>query len=208
MRGSVPGGYVMGGYDSSRGGYGSGAVRGTRELYDPYRQLHRAGPSPVVPATILGVISFMTAMPYLRTPDMGYYGGHTAVRASSFPMPLLWIPVVAVITLQFFGASDWYHGVYIGDRYGARPSVGHQAYSRGRGWWPWSSWNYYPYNRYNTHQHRGLLSTFMDYGGHWLLILLGIAVFTLVSSSSAPTPRVPTVPLAPRTLGFPWSWFF
>ncbi|KAG0632112.1 hypothetical protein M758_1G304600 [Ceratodon purpureus] len=235
MRGPALGGYApaMGGYDARRGYNNVGpALRGTRELYDPHRQLHRAGPSAWGPATILGVILLITAMPYMRTPDMATmaYYRQTAGRASSasFSLPLLWIPVVGFIALQFFGASDWYQGVYVGDRYGARPGVGgsfggaamapggaYAAMSRGGGgWnWPWSgssSLNQYNY-RYNAHQHRGLLSTFMDFGGHWLLILLGIAVFTLVSSSSLPSvaaSRVPPVPLAPRMLGFPWSWFF
>lgn len=201
MGGPVP---AMGRYDPSRGryDYNTGAFRDGH---------HQAGPSPWVPATILGVIVLITAMPYMRTADATrVYYRETVVRASrgsSFPMPLLWIPVVAAIALQFFGSSGWYHGVYVGDRgaYGARPGG-----AAGGGWWAMSGLSRsQPYRRYNAHQQRGLLSTFMDYGGHWFLILLGVAVFTLVSSSSVASSRraarVRVVPMAPRRLGFPWS---
>jgi len=189
-----------------------------REYYG--RVQYHPGPSPWVPATILGIILLIVTVPYMKTPDptIAY---QTVRRAPSFPLPLLWIPVVAVIALQFFGGNRQYSydsfgrpmmrpgaggaGIYGGgpggrygeggpmyaggaNRYSSRGFGADRMmpeYNRGWGgsWWPWGG----SYNRYNTHQQRGLMSSFMDYGGHWMLILLGIAVFTLVGSSSSPS---------------------
>lgn len=223
MRGPYSG-YGFRGYDP----------RGVYRPRDPREFEHHrhSAPSPWIPATILGVVLLITGMPYLKSPPEPPIAYQTVMRTtSSFPLPLLWIPVIAFLALQFFG-GHWYHG-YGDDGYG-RPGIrGYGAYgaapdayrSRGvgpyrmraeryqgwGGWWPWSSpsWNTNYYG-YNNHQQRGLMSTFMDYGGHWFLILLGIAVFTLVGSSSLPTPPavLPIPPLAPRTLGFPWNLFF
>lgn len=195
------------GYDA---GYGPPGYRDAR--------YHRAqGPSPWIPVTMLAVIVLITALPYMRAP--AYY--HTAAvsrRYSSsissggrFPSSALWIPVLGVIALQFF-ATPWQHGFYNGSRgglHGARPGLdarsgAYDYYRRSRSWW-----NPY-YNPYNVHHQRGFVSTFMDYGGHYLLILLGITVFSIVGASSSqavPPPLIP-VPLAPFSWGFPWNLFF
>lgn len=220
----------------TRGGYGA---RDPREYNQYYRH---QGPSPWIPATILGVIVLITAMPYIKAPD-ATIAYQTAVRCSSrFSGAMLWIPVLGVIALQFF-AGQWYYGYgdgvgygrwgTRGEMYGGR--LGYQSGAYGRvpgayasrsggldrmtadyhrvrwgGWWPWSSSSSNPYIRYDIHHQRGLMSTFMEYGGHWLLILLGIAVFTLVSASSLPyTPAALPSPLAPHSWWcFPLSLFF
>lgn len=238
MRGPPPG-YGPRGYDP-RGVY---VPRDPRE-YEPRRH---QGPSPWIPATILGVILIITAMPYTRSisapdPMLAYQAAAAAAAAASrpsynFPLPLLWIPVLAVIAFQFFGGGNWYdpdayrfgmrgRGGYPG-RPGAYPAMAPGAYRNrglepnrgwGAGWWPWSTPSWDANSRYNNvNQQRGLLSLFMDYGGHWVLILLGIALFTLVGASSSVLPSavlplppavLPIPPLAPQTLGFPWSLFF
>lgn len=189
------------------------------------------GPSPWVPATILGIIILIATTPYRRQPDPAAIAYQTAVRpASSFPLPWLWIPVIAIIAIQFFGG----HRVYTYDRYGRPVTRAHPyaasggpvgygvgsgystrafgpdrmapGYNRGGGgWgggWPWSRGNSYRYNP----AERGLGSLFMDYGGHWMLILIGLAVFTLVGSSSA-HPHAAAA-MAPQRLGFPWTLGF
>lgn len=210
-------------------GHGGQGARDPRQYnYYSYRT---QGPSPWFPATILGVMVLITVMPYMRRPEAAIaYHPATAVRTSSrFPSAALWIPVLSVIALQFF-AGQWHHDGYGRPGYRSRSYGGvpganairgggldrmgadyYQAVAAAAGWggtswWPRSSsssslWN--PSLRYNIHQQRGLVSTFMDYGGHWLLIVLGIALFTLVSASSLPPTQA--VPLAPLSWGFPWS---
>lgn len=231
---NVPRGYVP------RGSY---ERRDPRDLGEYDHRRHR-GPSPWIPATILGVILLITGMPWMRWSSSAVYtdpviayqaaAAAAAVRPSySFPLPLLWIPVLAVIGFQFFGGHLPYYegygfrggrgggvyggrGAYRGDAYapGAYRNRGvGPEYNRGwGGWWPWSAPSWNENNRYNNPQQRGLLSVFMDYGGHWFLILFGIAVFSLVSASASSLPSAPAVlpvpPLAPQTLGFPWSLFF
>lgn len=233
MRGPPPG-YGPRGYDP-RGAY---VPRDPRD-YEPRRH---HGPSPWIPATILGVILLITGMPYTRSvtapdPVLAYQAAAAAAAAASrpsysFPLPLLWIPVLAIIAFQFFG-GHWYDPEGYG-RFGMRGGRGGAMYGRGAypamapgayrnrglerenrgwgGWWPWSAPSWDANSRYNNNQQRGLLSMFMDYGGHWVLILLGIALFTLVGASPSVLPPPPAVlplpPLAPETLGFPWSLFF
>lgn len=184
--------------------------------YGPAARRHRVqGPSPWVPVTMLAVIVLITALPgYMRAPPWPAAYHHTeAVRrysssgGSRFPSAALWVPVLGVIALQFF-ATPRQHG-YNGSRgglYGARPgldAISYDYYRRSSWWNPY-------YNPYNVHHRRGFVSTFMDYGGHWLLILLGIAVFAIVGASSSQTTLPPLfpVPLAPHSWGFPWSLFF
>ena len=244
FRGPPPGYNVPRGY-VPRGGYEPRDQRDPRE-YERYRP---RGPSPWIPATILGVILLITGMPWMRSASTVYPDPMLAYQAAaaaaarpayrpsfSFPLPLLWIPVLAIIAFQFFGGSlpyyepgygfrsgrggagyGWGRG-YRADPYapgayrnrGLGPDRMGADYNRGwGGWWPWSTPSWNEGNRYNNHQNRGLMSLFMDYGGHWFLILLGIAVFTFVSASAHAAPAVlPIPPLAPQTLGFPWSLFF
>lgn len=235
MRGPPPG------YNGPRGYVPRGDYAPAPREFREYEQRRHQGPSPWIPATILGVILLVFGMPYTRTvtspdPLLAYQAAAAAAAAAasrpsySFPLPLLWIPVLAVIAFQFFGGGNWYDpegygrfGMRGGRGYpgrpGAYPNMAPGAYrnreaNRGwGGWWPWSTPSWDANSRYNNiNQQRGLLSTFMDYGGHWVLILLGIALFTLVGASSTVLPAPPAVlplpPLAPQTLGFPWSLFF
>ena len=247
MRGPPPGYNVPRGY-VPRGGQAY-EPRDARDPRDPraYQQHRHHGPSPWIPATILGVILLITGMPWMRTASTIYPDPVIAYQAAaaaaarpsySFPLPLLWIPVLAIIGFQFFGGNWPYYGDGYGFRggrgavpgamYGGRGGYRGDAYAPGAyrnrgvdpeynrgwgGWWPWSGPSGDENNRYNNHQQRGLMSMFMDYGGHWFLILLGIAVFSLVSASASSLPShapavLPVPPLAPQTLGFPWSLFF
>jgi hypothetical protein len=192
MRGGPPPpGYGYRGYDP-RGWYRSRDPRNPGE-YEHYR---RPGPSPWIPATILGVVLLITVMPYLRASEPTIaYTYQPAVRSptSSFPYALLWIPVVAVIALQYF-SGNWYYGhgderfarfaMRGGGGYGGRGGAYGRdpAANRGwGGWWSWTAPSWSPYNRYNNQQQQGWMSMFLDYSGHWLLIFLGIVLFTLVS---------------------------
>lgn len=205
-----------------------------------YRE-YQPGPSPWGPALILGVIFMIAFMPYMRGPDptIAY---QAARKAPNFPLPLLWIPVLIFLAVQFFGGYRDYRydqfgrplpraGMYPGGPYSASGRYGNGMYTdRGLGVgpgvgpgmygggaygrerlapqrsWPWSSFTGWDsYNRYNVNNNQSWLWTsFMEYGGHWILIVLGIALFAFVGSSS-----VQAAPgYASRTpLSFPWSLF-
>lgn len=151
-----------------------------------YDERPAGGPSPWIPATILGIILLVATTPYRTAPDVAMaYDPRRQAMTTSFgglPPALIWIPVIIFLLVQFFGGSyrSWYYRprVAYGDVATVYPGVG-EAY------------NDVNYNaRYN-------FGSFMDFGGHWLLILLGIWLFTLVGPGSAPASR----------WGFPWSLF-
>ncbi|KAG0554898.1 hypothetical protein M758_12G131600 [Ceratodon purpureus] len=167
-----------------------------------YYERPTRGPSPWIPATILGIILLVATTPYRMAPDvaMAY---HPAARrpANYFPSALIWIPVIFFLLIQFFGGS---YRPYRTDRLGMPPSYGGGVAGvyGDAGVYPGG-----PYDvnniRYNggPYADRGVMGSFMDFGGHWLLIFLGIWVFSLVGVGSAP------VNTATSRWGFPWSLF-
>jgi len=163
------------------------------------------GPSPWIPATILGIILFIATTPYRMAPDVAMAYGHPARRSASFPPALIWIPVIFFLVIQFFGGS---YRPYRYDRLG-RPGMRAASYGGGLAGGYGDAGVYPPYDNYNRfnvgpYADRGLMGSFMDYGGHWLLILLGIWLFSLVGTGSAPAH---TAAIPPPRLGFPWSLF-
>lgn len=166
-----------------------------------YYERPTRGPTPWIPATILGLILLIATTPYRMVPDvaMAY---PPARRAASFPPALIWIPVVFFLLIQFFGGS---YRSYRYDRLG-RPAMRTASYGGGVAGGYSDGYIPGPYDRYNVDYYadRGLMSSFMDFGGHWLLILLGIWLFSLVGAGSAP---IHTAAIPPPRLGFPWSLF-
>lgn len=165
--------------------------------YPNAREYYERGPSPWVPATILGVILLIATTPFRMAPDaaMAY---QPALRPAGFPTALIWIPMIVFLVIQFLGGS---YRPYRNDRYG-RPLMRGGSFGRfggyGDGMYPGGAYD--NYNRYNGPYNRGVMSSFMDYGGHWVLILLGIWLFSLIGSGSAPLG-------GSRRYGFPWSLF-
>ena len=182
------------------------------------------------------VIFMIAFMPYMRGPDptIAY---QAARKAPSFPLPLLWIPVLIFLAIQFFGGYRDYRYDQYGRLYPELACiqkhltapvadtatacilieglvsvqecmvvlmVGREWLLRGAGLGHRLR-DGDSYNRYNVNNNQSWLwTTFMEYGGHWMLIVLGIALFALVGSSS-----VQAAPgYASRSpLSFPWSLF-
>ncbi len=172
----------------------------------PFRPSTREmrGPSPWVPATILGVILVIAVMPYMslpQPPPVVYQ------RSPSFPLPLLLIPVVLFILAQWLSGSPWRPGFRPGSYNRSYPSWGNRSFAPGGKprvvpWWqqqqqragrPWwrpsagpAGYGYRDANNmsYGNNQNwtSGVWRGLMDYSGHWLLILLGFALFAIVSS--------------------------
>ncbi len=175
----------------------------------------REGPSPWVPVTILGVILVIIVLPFSRPePAIAYQ----APRQGGFALPLLWIPVLLIVLFQWMTGSR--PELYGGRHYGAssREALGLAAgppgyyNSRAGIGGPWSpvarsSWN--EYHRQNNYSVGNLLWTsFMDVGGHWLLIFVGIMFFSMmVGSRTAYGAAGPTYATTPA-FSFPWSLFF
>lgn len=162
------------------------------------------GPSPWVPATILGVILVIAVMPYMslpQPPPVVYQ------RSPSFPLPLLLIPVVLFILAQWLSGSPWRPGFRPGSHNRPYSSWGSRSFPSGgkprvmpwwqqqqqRAGWPWwrpsagpAGYGYRDANNmyYGNNQNwtSGVWRGLMDYSGHWLLILLGFALFAIVSS--------------------------
>jgi len=155
----------------------------------PYeRGYYDRGPSPWVPATILGVILLIATTPFRMAPDAAAMAYQPALRPTGFPPALIWIPIIFFLVIQFFGGS--YRPYHRNERFPYnRTGMTYGEYYPGGA--------YDNYNRYNGPYNRTFMSSFMDYGGHWVLILLGIWLFSLVGSG----------PYAGRRLGFPWSLF-
>jgi hypothetical protein len=158
-----------------------------------YYERPTRGPSPWVPATILVLILLIATTPFRMGPDIAMAYNPAARRPSFIPPALIWIPIIFLLLIQFFGGS---YRPYRQDRLG-RPYSGYGD----AGAYPGGAYdvNYIRYNG-GPYADRGAVSSFMDFGGHWLLILLGIWLFSLVGSGSAPAA------MSPR-LGFPWSLF-
>jgi len=162
------------------------------------------GPSPWVPATILGVILIIAVMPYMslpQPPPVVYQ------RSPSFPLPLLLIPVVLFILAQWLSGSPWRPGGRPGSYNRSYSSWGNRSFpssgkprvmpwwqqQQQRAGWPWwrpsagpAGYGYRDANNmyYGNNQNwtSGVWRGLMDYSGHWLLILLGFALFAIVSS--------------------------
>jgi hypothetical protein len=165
-----------------------------------YYERQMRGPSPWIPVTLLGIFLLVATAPYRTVPDVAMaYHPAAARRSATFGLPpaLIWIPVIILLLVQFFGGgySSYYNrprplsygGVGFGDA-GLYPGTG--------------AFNDVNYIRYNggPYADRGYVGSFMDFGGHWLLILLGIWLFSLVGPGSAPVNTV-------SRWGFPWSLF-
>jgi len=161
-------------------------------------EYYERGPSPWVPATILGVILLIATTPYRMTADASPF----AYQPSGFPPALIWIPVIAFLAIQFFGGSYRSYGYgrpgmrtapYGG---GVAGGYGDSIYQPGRGQYS----NGY-YDHYNSPYDKGLVSSFTDHGGLWMLILLGIWLFSMVGAGSSPAA------MTSSRYGFPWSLF-
>lgn len=166
-------------------------------------EYYEGGPSPWVPATILGIILLIATTPFRMTFDSPF-----AYRPSGFPPALIWIPVIAFLAIQFFGGSYRYDrlgrpGMMTATGYGGGLAAGGHGnsgiYPPGRGQYS----NGY-YDQYNGPYDKGLMSSFTDYGGFWMLILLGIWLFSMVGAGLTPAA---TAAMAPPRFGFPWSLF-
>lgn len=170
-----------------------------------YYERPMRGPSPWVPAIILGVILLIATTPYRMAPNVAMaYHPSQASRLSNIPPALIWLPVIFFLLIQFFGGS---YRPYRYDRVG-RPVMREASYGGGLaggygdgGVYPGAGPYPINYNRYRggAYADRGVMSSFMDFGGHWLLILLGIWLFSLVGAGSAPA--------SSSRFGFPWSLF-
>lgn len=164
---------------------------------DPYER----GPSPWVPVTILGVILLIVTAPYRSAPDVaavGYPGAAIRPAATGLGIPpaLIWIPIICYVVTQFLGTgSPRAAAYYRNERFPFRNAG--MAYGNGE-YYPGGAYD--DNQRYNGPHNRTYSSTFMDYGGHWLLIILGLWLFSLVTS---PGP----VAVGGRRVGFPWSMF-
>jgi hypothetical protein len=153
------------------------------------RTRDKGGPSPWVPATILGVVLIIAVLPYMALPQPPV----VYQKSPSFPLPLLLIVVVLFVLAQWFSGPP---------SFGRSYSQGNRSFSPGAPrrmvWpqqqqqqraWPWSRPGGYGqwdandrYAGYNQSWTSDILRSFMDYSGHWLLILLGFALFAMVGS--------------------------
>lgn len=164
---------------------------------------YERGPSPWVPATILGVILLIATTPFRMTPDASQFG----YQASGFPSALIWIPLLLFLATLYFGGSSKSYG-YGRQGMRAAPYGGGVAGGYGDSMYPpgrdgYSNSYYDGYNN-NSYYDQGLMSSFTDYGGLWMLILLGIWLFSMVGAGSSP---VATTAMTSSRWGFPWSLF-
>lgn len=169
----------------------------------PYRgDYYERGPSPWVPVTILGVILLIATTPSRMASDAAAVGYPVRPSASGgIPPALIWIPIICYVVTQFLGTGSSRAAAYnrnerfpfrnVGAGVGAGMTYGNGEFYPGGA--------YDDYNRYNGPNYWTYSSTFMDYGGHWILIILGIWLFSVVTS--------PGSIAGGRGLGFPWSLF-
>lgn len=163
---------------------------------------YERGPSPWVPATILGVILLIATTPFSLIPDASQFG----YLASAFPSALIWIPLLVLLATLFFGGNSKSYGY---GRRGMRtaPYAGGLAGGYGDSMYPpdRGEYNNSYYGGYNNNYYdQGLISSFTDYGGLWMLILLGI---WLLSMFGARSPPAATTAMTSSRFGFPWSLF-
>ncbi|CAK9219041.1 unnamed protein product [Sphagnum troendelagicum] len=188
------------------------------------------GLSPWVTATILGIILLITTLPYSSRPGapvlaIAYQSAppiKAAYSGSLFLLRLLWLPVLLIVLFEWFiPAGSWkrsgqFHAV---DGYG-RPAYSYAdrtalraapAYnSRGGSSWSRSryerpSWTaYHKQNNYTVQN--WFWTSFMEFGGHWVLIFLGIMVFSIVVGWWS-TAYYYAVPSSTYAFSFPWSLF-
>nr|PNR53475.1 hypothetical protein PHYPA_007150 [Physcomitrium patens] len=151
------------------------------EYYD-----RRPGPSPWIPATILGIIFLIASSSYRSALSPAVAYPPTRNPAAFIPPVLIWVPILLFLAAQFFGGTNRPHGY---DHLG-RPLMRAGSYGGG-GMGEYGDGLMYgdgPYNRYRQrgpYAKRDFMSSVMDYGGHWLLIFLGLWLFSLFGPRSA-----------------------
>lgn len=147
-------------------------------------EYHQRGPPPWVPAIILAFV-LLVAIAYKEAPkptmqcrSVSYHPPKE--KPAPFLPSLMWVPIAILLWFQFF-AGNSRSPVY--GRLGASERRIGASYGPGG---PLVYCNIH--HARNRNNQPGTMSILLDYGAHWLLLLLGIWLYTSFGGESSPEP--------------------